>query len=182
MSDTTSPNAASGDDRPNPSLRSLATATLLLFLLWLLLTDWRDPGEWLAGIAAAALTAWLSGPHLRLLDGLRLRPALPWHLLRFLGTFLLALIKANFDMARRVLSPRLPIRPALVEVKTELRSPLGRLLLANSITLTPGTLSVDLLDDRIVVHWIDVTPGGDLEHATREIAEQFELRLREVVE
>jgi multicomponent Na+:H+ antiporter subunit E len=85
-------------------------------------------------------------------------------------------------MARRVLSPSLPIRPGMVEVFTRLQSPLGRLLLANSITLTPGTLSVDVLEDRIQVHWIDISPGADMLNATRAIVEQFERYLREFLE
>jgi multicomponent Na+:H+ antiporter subunit E len=55
-----------------------------------------------------------------------------------------------------------------------LRSSLGKLLLAHSITLTPGTLSIDLRDDRLLVHWIDSPPDTDTDRATRAIAESFE--------
>ena len=58
-------------------------------------------------------------------------------------------------MARRVLSPSLPLSPEIVEVQTGLESSLGKLLLANSVTLTPGTLAVDVIDDRILVHWVE---------------------------
>jgi hypothetical protein len=68
-----------------------------------------------------------------------------------------------------------------VEVHTDLKSPLGKLLLANSITLTPGTLTVDIIGDRMWIHWIDITPGADLAHATRAIAEEFERLLKEFV-
>ena len=54
-------------------------------------------------------------------------------------------LAANLDLARRVLTPSLPIRPAMVLVSTSLRSDLGRLVLANSITLTPGTLTDEAL-------------------------------------
>ena len=50
----------------------------------------------------------------------------------------------------------------------------GRLFLANSITLTPGTLSIDIVGDRILVHWIDCPPGTDLVRATKAISESFE--------
>ena len=60
------------------------------------------------------------------------------------------------------------------QLETRLQSPLGKLLLANSITLTPGTLSVDVQDARILVHWVDCPPGADLSRATRTIAESFE--------
>jgi multicomponent Na+:H+ antiporter subunit E len=115
---------------------------------------------------------------LGILAGVRLTPAAPYHLVRYLGYFVAALVRANLDMARRVLSPSLPIRPAVVEVRTGLQSSLGKLLLANSITLTPGTLSVDVRDDRILVHWVDCAPGTDLEAATRAIAASFEHHIR----
>jgi multicomponent Na+:H+ antiporter subunit E len=92
--------------------------------------------------------------------------------------FFVALTVANFDVARRVLAPSLPIRPAVVEVHTELRSALGRMLLANSITLTPGTLTIDVHGDRLLVHWIDCAPGTDLAAATAAIAAGFERHIK----
>ena len=82
------------------------------------------------------------------------------------------------DVARRVLSPSLPLRPALVEVRTELHSSLGRLILANSITLTPGTLSVDVREEYLLIHWIDAPPEIDIEGATRKITSRFERHLK----
>jgi len=104
----------------------------------------------------------------------RLSPLAPIHLVLYLVTFFVALIRSNLDVARRVLTPSLPIRPGVVEVQTRLQSSLGRMLLANSITLTPGTLSIDIIGDRLLVHWIDCPPGTDLARATRAISESFE--------
>ena len=59
-----------------------------------------------------------------------------------------------------------------------MKSDLVKLILANRITLTPGNLSVDVLDDRILIHWIDCPEGTDLAKATQEIAEGFEYRLK----
>lgn len=151
---------------------------LALFVFWWLLTGSGTLQELGAGALVALVATMAAGPHLKIFSGLRLEPAAPYHLLRYLGYFGVALIRANLDVARRVLSPSLPIRPALVEVRTELQSDLGRLILANSITLTPGTLSVDLRGDHILVHWIDCPPGTDLEAATRTIAAGFEQHLR----
>ena len=159
----------------------VAFAFLGIFVVWLLLVGTLDPSEVAVGLAVAAVTTWLSRPYLGVLEGLRLRAALPWHVLRFLGAFLVALVRANLDVARRVLAPSLPIRPGLVEVETSLESPLARLLLANSITLTPGTLAVDVTGNRLLVHWIDVPPGLDVAGATRAIAEGFERHLKEIL-
>jgi multicomponent Na+:H+ antiporter subunit E len=137
--------------------------------------------ELFMGFGITLLIAWLTLPRLQWLNDIKLTPTLPWDLLRFFGIFMGALLKANIDMAQRVLSPRLPINPAIVEIHTNLRSPLGKLLLANSITLTPGTLTVDVIDDRLQVHWIDVTPGADLQSATQAIAEPFETYLQRIL-
>ena len=89
----------------------------------------------------------------------------------------IALVRANFDLAARVLSPSLPIRPAMVEVRTSLKSPLGKMLLANTITLTPGTLTVDVIGDRLLVHWVYCPEGMSTEEATAQIAARFEKHL-----
>ena len=65
----------------------------------------------------------------------------------YIPVFLYKLVLANFDMAYRVLSPKLPINPRIVKVPTSLKSDFLKLVLANSITLTPGTLSLDVEDD-----------------------------------
>ncbi|MCK5690362.1 Na+/H+ antiporter subunit E [Myxococcota bacterium] len=84
-----------------------------------------------------------------------------------------AIIKSNLDVARRVISPSLPIKPGIVRVKTKLKSPTGRYMLANSITLTPGTLTVDMCEENFYIHWIDVE-SEDLEVATQKIVSDFE--------
>jgi multicomponent Na+:H+ antiporter subunit E len=74
----------------------------------------------------------------------------------YLFIFLWECIKANFDVAYRVISPSMPIKPGIVRVKTSLKSDFARMLLANSITMTPGTITVDLIGDEFYIHWIYV--------------------------
>ena len=145
-----------------------------LLLLWMLLTGSLAVDELIAGILVAAVVSFISAPYLHIFEGVRYTPAAILSVVSYLGYFFVALLRANFDMARRVLSPSLPISPDIVEVETSLRSELGQLLLANSITLTPGTLSVDLKQDRILVHWIAAPEGINLEQATKDIASGFE--------
>jgi multicomponent Na+:H+ antiporter subunit E len=151
---------------------------LLIFTLWMLLAGSFDPQELVAGLLVSFAVTLISRPHLEIFSGLKLTPAALPAFLSYLGLFAVELVRANLDVARRVLSPSLPLRPALVEVKSELQSPLGRLILANSITLTPGTLTVDVRGERLLIHWIDAPPGIDLETATREIAGKFETHLK----
>lgn len=88
----------------------------------------------------------------------------------FFFIFLRELVKANLDMARIVLSPSLPISPKIVKVKTGIRSKVGKAFLANAITLTPGTLSVELEGDEIYIHVVD----GDAVANESDITKPFE--------
>lgn len=62
------------------------------------------------------------------------------------------IVKANVDVTRRILAPRMPISPTVVRLRASQRSELGRVIYANSITLTPGTVSMDIERDTITVH------------------------------
>ncbi|MCU7843023.1 MAG: Na+/H+ antiporter subunit E [Candidatus Thiodiazotropha sp. (ex Monitilora ramsayi)] len=151
---------------------------LLLLTLWLLLAGSLDPAELVAGATVSLVVTMISRPHLAIFTGLKLTPAAIPPFLSYLGLFMVELVRANLDMARRVLTPSLPLQPALVEVKTELQSPLGRLILANSITLTPGTLTVDVQEDRLLIHWVEVPPDLDSEKIAQAITQKFERHLK----
>jgi len=102
------------------------------------------------------------------------------YFLLYIPFFTFYCILANLDVAYRVLHPQLPIRPGIVKVKTNLSTLAGRVALANSITLTPGTLTVELTDDGyLYVHWINVKTV-DIEEATKKIVRRFEPMLKEV--
>lgn len=161
-----------------PQLVHFLFAFAVSMLLWLLLAGSLHPQELVAAAGVGALVVIIAAPRLGIFAGMRFSPAAPLYLVRYLIHFFIALVVANLDLARRVLSPSLPIRPAVVEVTTELQSPLGRMLLANSITLTPGTLVIDVIDNRLLVHWIDCPPGTDLEQATQAIAAGFERTIK----
>jgi len=76
-----------------------------------------------------------------------------------------------------VIQPAIPINPGIVSVKTELKSSIGKTVLANSITLTPGTLSVDISEDTLYIHWIDVKKKEE-DGATEAIVKGFEKYLK----
>ena len=98
--------------------------------------------------------------------------ALIWGI-AYLFVFLVELVKSNLDVAFRVLHPRLPIHPGIVKVRTKLTSPMGRLALANSITLTPGTITVETKEEYFYVHWIDVR-ARNIEETSQNIVSKFE--------
>jgi multicomponent Na+:H+ antiporter subunit E len=128
------------------------------------LTGGIDGQRLVSGLAAAWFVNRFAGSRLRHGRGsaagssaanssaasLILRPAMIPYLLSLLAE----IAKSNWMMARIVLSPALPVSPHFVLVRTRLRGELARVLYATSITLTPGTLSVSLRGDRLVVHAI----------------------------
>ncbi len=75
----------------------------------------------------------------------------------------------------------MPIKPGIVAVRTKLKGNMGKLILANSITLTPGTFTLDIIDDIYLIHWIYVE-SEDMEEASRIIAHKFERYIKEFAE
>ena len=153
----------------------------LLLATWLLLTWSHDPQDIFVGIffslvlAAALGRIYPKAPD-RLLDARRWL----WFAL-YVPYFIYYCIKANLDVAYRVLHPRMPIRPGIVRVRTELHSDLAKTFLANSITLTPGTLTVDIDGQDLYIHWINITTD-DPKEQTEMIVRRFERMLKEIFE
>ncbi len=132
--------------------------------------DWK---VMITGIGLAIFMAILLCRQCNVFSEWRITPKSLLYSFAYLFTFLFELIKSNIDVAGRVLSPSLPIKPGIVAVKTKLRSEIGRMILANSITLTPGTLTVDIRDDILYIHWIDVE-STNTNVATDKIIKKFE--------
>jgi len=87
------------------------------------------------------------------------------------------IIKSNFDVAYRIIHPKMPIKPGIVVIKTNLKSDVAKMILANSITLTPGTFTLDVIGDKFLIHWINVK-SEDIDEATSMISHRFEKYLR----
>ena len=161
--------------------RSIAVMFVGLFLVWVLLTSSFQYEELIAGaLVAALITLFLKGQAV-LFDGFKFGIKPIFKLFLYFFIFLWQLILANIDVAKRVLSPSLPLNPGVVRVRTKLKSPLAKLMLSSSITLTPGTLTMDIQGQDLFIHWIDVK-GKDMESATEAIVSVFEKGLEEVVE
>jgi multicomponent Na+:H+ antiporter subunit E len=100
----------------------------------------------------------------------------------YLPVFFYYVLMANLDVVYRALHPKMPIKPGIVKIKTNLKTESGITALANSITLTPGTLTVDLTDDGFLyIHWIYVK-SEDVKQATKHIAQRFEWFLKKIFE
>jgi multicomponent Na+:H+ antiporter subunit E len=160
-------------------IRGRITVFLLLSATWILLVRPLGVQELIVGAGAALVIALLPGGSGKLYGEIRFFPRRVFTTIRFLFVFLGELIKSNLDVAFRVLHPKLPINPGIVKVKTRLISRLGRIALANSITLTPGTITVETKGDTFYIHWIDAR-AKNIEESTKAIVEKFE-RYLEVI-
>jgi len=146
---------------------------LVLFVVWLAFTSTLAFQEMTTGLITSFLIALFTSRFFICCNFSIFSPVRIFYLFIYLFVFLVALVKANFDVARRVISPSLPINPGIVKFKTNLKSEFAKMVLANSITLTPGTLTVDIIGDTYYIHWIDVKTLNP-EEAHKEIAEKFE--------
>ena len=149
---------------------------VMALFVWCLLT-W--PVEWqhlVAGVVVSALVAFMLGDLFVSAPQTLKHPHRYWYFFAiYVPVFLWECLKANIDVAYRVLNPVLPINPGIVKVKTSLKSDAALTFLANSITLTPGTMSVDVDSDNgfLYIHWINVK-HTDVEGATKDIVSRFE--------
>lgn len=89
-----------------------------------------------------------------------------WRLPGYWLWLLVEIVKANIDVGRRIIAPSLPIDPMLFEVDASQKTDLGRVIFANSITLTPGTVSVDMREGKILVHALTAEGAADLRQGT----------------
>lgn len=163
--------------RKNTALAARAREAAILFvtlmLFWVILVDTLAVDSLFIGAVIALGVAALYRNGLSFFTEFRATPAAFVAGFLFYGYFFRELVKANLRLARIVLSPGLPIDPGIIKVRTRLQSRMGRLMLANSITLTPGTLSVEVKDEWLYVHC--VTLGAtDVEGATAEVVAGFE--------
>ena len=157
------------------------TCLVFVFLIWLLLTWSLDYQQLAAGLILSVLVTFFVADTFPSRPGRLLNPVRWFWLLLYLPYFLYYVVKANLDVAYRVLHPDIPIHPGIVKVKTTLTTEMGKAFLANSITLTPGTLVVDIVDQDLYVHWINVTTQDPAEQ-TKLIVENFEPMLRKIFE
>lgn len=125
---------------------------IALGVFWLLLSGQFTPFLMLAGLGCALCVSWYTDHRLRVLDAEGHPAHLTLGALTYWPWLLWEIVKAGWDVTKIILDPALPISPALRRVPASQAGDVGRVIYANSITLTPGTISVELDDDGILVH------------------------------
>jgi len=157
------------------SALSLAGRAILLTGFWLLLANEVSAAQVVLGLALAAAVMGVTGRF----RAMPLSVHRPKVALQLAGLFLYDIVVANLAVARAVLSPSLPIRPSFLHVPLEISEPNAAALLAGMVTLTPGTVSVDLdLEARVLtVHALLV---DDEAQTVAEIKRRYEARIKEI--
>lgn len=149
--------------------------SLCLLGVWLLLVNDFSAGHWLLGaflgwsIPLLTRVFWIQPP--RLVRPLKLVP----FLLLILGD----IVVANLQVAWRILGPLSRLRPAFVEVPLDIEDELALTILASIVTMTPGTVSADISDDRrtLLVHGLDIDDEAAL---VASIKQRYEAPLKEI--
>lgn len=151
--------------------------TPILTLVWLLLNNSLAPGQIVLGL----ILGWAIPRFTLAFWPDRVRIYRPASLVRFTGVFLFDVLVANMAVARLVLAGPKALQPLFVSVPLDLTNDLGLSLLANTICLTPGTVSARLSPDRrsLLVHALYCTDADDLVHT---IKTRFETPIREIFE
>lgn len=127
------------------------SAVLILYVFWLLLSGIYTPFLLAAG-AACAIGVVLLAYRMEVVDHEGHPVHLSWRVLAYWPWLFKEIVKSAWDVSRIILDPRLPISPTLVRVPTSQKTGVGVVTYANSITLTPGTISVDVAHGEILVH------------------------------
>ena len=166
--------------------RSRLTVFVLSAAVWFALTDIKDVEEVIAGLVLSLIVSIIAGHFLITAENNRPLFSKIINSVKYFFVFIWEMIKANVHVAYIVLHPMLPIKPGIVKAKTNLKKDSSRTILCNSITLTPGTMTVDINPEcnDVYIHWIDVVskdPNDDIEN-TKKIVEKFEKILTEVSE
>lgn len=165
--------------KKNNRLKNFFYLFTFLIAIWLALTTTFQWQELSVGIfISLVLALFLNKNYLKLgLPPLSIKRIIFFIL--YIFVLFIEIIKANFDVAYRVIHPKMPIKPGIIIIKTELKQDIAKMILANSITLTPGTFTLDIKGDELLIHWIYVR-SEKMDKSTKIIGQKFEKYLKVV--
>lgn len=139
--------------------------TILLFVLWMILTSNFQMANILVGMGVSFFIALL---YVKLFTHKKFEFINPIWLVFYLYILLKNLIISNIQISKIILKSDMRLSPAIIAVKTNLKSDWKKLLLANSVTLTPGTLTLEIQDDILFIHVMEYSKDLNKENITKE--------------
>lgn len=167
------------------SISKFIITTVFLLVVWMLMSGVTDIGrwdEWSVGIAMSAVVAALTSTMLIQGQAKEIMNVRRWiRAIAYIPFYTHAEIKSHIDVIKRILNPAMPINPGIVSVPYEVDTDFGITAVAGSITNTPGTVTMEVDQDRkrFYVHWIDVT-SPDETVCYQQVAEAFDVRLKRI--
>ncbi|MDH3241100.1 MAG: Na+/H+ antiporter subunit E [Alphaproteobacteria bacterium] len=146
---------------------------LVVFALWLLLSGHYVPLLISFGVVSSLLIVWIAA-RLDVIDHESIPLQIKFGYVGYLAWLGKEITKSNIDVAKLILHPKLPISPVLLRVPATQITDVGKVIYANSITLTPGTVSIEVEPHEILVHAItreaaDGLASGDMDRRVDEI-------------
>lgn len=172
-------------------ISAIISTSIFCFLFWILFTvpvDFKamtvNTEEIAAGIVVSLIVGIFCSPFFIKNDAFWLfNPKRFFTLIAFIPVYAVELWKANVDVAKRALSPKLNINPGIVKIETEVKSDYGLAMLSSCITLTPGTITMDIVEENnkcyMYIHWIDVGTRN-IKEASDTIKGAFEPWVRRI--
>ncbi|MGB0910700.1 MAG: Na+/H+ antiporter subunit E [Nitrospirales bacterium] len=146
------------------SFKFLALKAGSLFVLWIMLSasfDWIHLG---LGLVLSFTVAWINSGHSPFVPKFRL-----WgNIILYLPWLFLKIVQSSIHVSKLILHPSLPIDPRLIDVETQLDHHAAVVLLGNSITLTPGTITAEVDRNKLIVHALDDVSGQDVRNKSIE--------------
>jgi multicomponent Na+:H+ antiporter subunit E len=155
---------------------SILLTFIVLFGFWLLLSGQMDMMHLGFGVVCSLLVA-LFSHDLLIRDSRDIFRRLGIFIIRFipfLGWLIWQIIIANIDVARRAINPKMPIFPGIIKFRSNLKSDVAQTILANSITVTPGTMTVDVVGNDFYIHCLAIENEEELLAVERVFESQVE--------
>lgn len=141
---------------------SFVLTAIIMFVFWMLLSGEFSFIIILSGIISSLLVSYMSHDLLIGKADIKLGMTRIVRFIKYLPWLLWQIALSNFDLVYRTLHPRMPIAPRVISFKNKYKTEMGMVILANSITLTPGTVTIEVNKDEFIVHAIAKKPAENL--------------------
>ncbi len=149
-------------EKKRPSIAILLLTFTILMFFWYILSGYLEPFYLAAGAICCGIVTLISGDLLLRSDRNLIRSAGAFiRFIFYIPKLMIAILYANIDVAYRILHPKMPIDPGLIRVDTPFRNDILRTAFANAMTLTPGTVTVDVTGGTFIVHAIVLDVSSD---------------------
>lgn len=157
-----------GAHQSKVKIQNFVVTFLIMMVFWALLSGKFDLFHLSLGVICSGVVAYFG--HSLIFHNVRVGDTrlIAWRFVKYVPWLLYQIILSNFHVAYLALSPKMPINPSIIELPSKLESDISYVTLANSITLTPGTITMDIDDNNFIVHALSDKVADDLKSGDME--------------